>query len=99
MSMSSSAPAAKRIADRLSEPAPFPYQEAEATSATGGVEDMAARESRGQQQLTEAFATGRQQGALEARAEMNAALLREREQIAGSLAQFAAERDSYYRRI
>jgi flagellar assembly protein FliH len=97
--MSSSAPARKRAVEKTSEPAPFPYIDAEPTSTISDTENLAARENRSQQQMTEAFEKGRQQGQQEVRAEVNAALLREREQIARMLPQFATERSNYYQRI
>jgi flagellar assembly protein FliH len=100
MSMSSSASARQRVVDTASETGPFPFAEAESTSAATETGNTAPRSSEDRsQQQAEAFEKGRQEGQQLVRAEMEAALQKEREQIARTLAAFAAERQNYYHRI
>jgi len=91
MSMSSSA------AKPAPEPAaPFPYAEAEAENGPAG--EMAAEEKSRRLQA-EAHEQGRLLGREQARAEYEAALQAQRQQIAAAVEKFAAERDSYYHRV
>jgi flagellar assembly protein FliH len=95
MSTSSSTAARQAVAESAPEAAPFPYAEAEPGAAEAGN----TAEERSQRQQAEAFEQGRQQGQQQARTELDAALQKERERIARALAEFAAERQNYYRRI
>ena len=96
MSTSSSAPKRQPV----SEASPFPYAEAELTSGTstpasGG--HQAAEEQK--RTLQAAFEQGRQAAQQQLRAELDAALDKNRQQITAALQQFAAERQNYYRRV
>lgn len=98
MSSSSSAPARQRVPDETPQAAPFPY--ADATAASGAAPDAGNPAADGTQlRLAEALEQARQQGQQEARAEMGAALQREREHVARALNEFSTERKNYYRRI
>jgi flagellar assembly protein FliH len=101
MSTSSSASVRQRAVDTASETGPFPYAEAESTSAATETANTASRSSEESSQhlQAEAFEKGRQQGQQQVRAEMDAALKIEREQIARTLPEFATERQNYYHRI
>ena len=93
--MSTSSSAAARQA--LETAAPFPYAEVEGeseilagpTGAEGTIQRMQA----------ETLERGRQEGREQMRVEFNAALQKERQQIATTLQQFSSERQSYYHRI
>lgn len=97
MSTSSSATARARTSETTPQTTPFPYADASRGPAPNDPRNSVAEQSQSQQ--AEALRQARQQGQNEARAEMNAALLREREQIARALRDFATERANYYRRI
>ena len=98
MSTSSSAPARQRDSDTATITAPFPY--ADATSSSGEAPDARTPADDGSRlQQSEALEQARQQGQQEARAELGAALHRERQQIAHALHEFSTERGTYYRRI
>jgi len=99
--MSSSASARQRSVDTAPETGPFPYAEAESTSAATETGNTAPRsnEDRTQQQQAEAFEKGRQHGQQQVRVEMETALQKERGQIARALPEFATERQNYYHRI
>jgi flagellar assembly protein FliH len=96
--MSSSAPVRQRDVG-TSQTGPFPYAEAELSSAATDPGNPAHAEDRSQRQQAEAFEQGRQQGQQQARTEMDAALQKERAPIARALHEFATERQKYYRRI
>lgn len=96
MSTSSSAAALQRVADPVPEPSPFPYADAGTGGVSAGPGKLEADPHELQAQLVE---QARSQGQLATRAEMAAALLQEREQIAVALRAFASERGAYYRRI
>jgi flagellar assembly protein FliH len=93
--MSSSA--ASREISKAAEIAAFRYPEA----AFGeGASQNESDTDEGKQRLhMEALAEARRQGQQEGRAEMSAAVQKEREQIAQALREFASERTDYYRRI
>lgn len=97
MSTSSSAPALEREPDAAPETSPFPY--ADVTLPETSANPVSAPAGYSQAQQTEILEQGRKQGQQEVRAEMAAALLQEREQIARALHAFDAERGHYYRRI
>ena len=99
MSTSSSAAARQRAVGKDSETGPFPYAQAEPTSAAPDSGNTVPREDRSQQLQAEAFEKGRQQGQQQVRAEMEAALQKERERIARVLPEFVVERRNYYQRI
>lgn len=95
MSTSSSATAQQRVADTAAPTSPFPYADATVCGAASDPESAEQRQLR----QAEVVAQARQQGQQEGRAEMGAALVKEREQIARALGDFAAERTNYYRRV
>jgi flagellar assembly protein FliH len=76
---------------------PFPYVDAVGRVSTPDAESPA--EEQRQLQQAELQAQARLQGQQEVRVELGAALLREREQIARVIRDFAVERANYYRRI
>jgi flagellar assembly protein FliH len=96
--MSTSSSAAQR--QPIPEASPFPYAEAELTSGAltpaGGNLQAAEEQSRAQ---AAAFEQGRQAAHQQFRAELDAALDKNRQQIAAVLHQFAVERQDYYRRV
>lgn len=94
MSTSSSA-----AAQKVPETAPFPYAEAKGGDAGAGAETGGGFEEEGQRQRAEVFEQGRQQGQQQLRAECDAALAKQRQQMAAALEQFATERENYYRRV
>lgn len=93
MSISSSAAAPQKAPQT----APFPYAEAKGSDA--GAEGGGVFAEEAQRQQAEAFEQGRQQGQQQLRAEFEAALVKQRQQIAAAVQQFAAERENYYRRV
>ena len=93
MSTSSSAAAQQKVPQT----APFPYAEAKGSDA--GAEGGGAFGEEAQRQRAEAFEQGRQQGQQQLRAEIDAALAKQRQQMAAAVGQFAAERENYYRRV
>lgn len=95
MSMSSSAAAARAKESDKAE-RPFSYTEAERGGDTSN--PLAADELRRRLQ-TESFEQGRQQGLQQGHANMQNALQNERDRMTRVLQDFAAERQSYYRRI
>ena len=96
MSTSSSAAAVRQPAP---EATPFPYAEAEGNDSGNPADVTQSLQEKSRRQQAQAFEQGRRQGQQEVRAEFDAALQKEREQIGATLRQFAAERQSYYRRI
>jgi flagellar assembly protein FliH len=103
--MSSSAPRRKMApgSTTASPPAqsPFCYPEAQPSdsSTAPAVTNEQAVEARILQREAQAFERGRLAAEQQLRAASEAALARAREQISSSLAEFARERASYYRRI
>ena len=97
MSTSSSAPAPQRDPDLDPRTSPFPY--ANATSGETSTQAATVASDRSQAQLAEIVEQSRRQGQQEGRAEMAAERLRDREQVAQALREFALERTNYYRRI
>jgi flagellar assembly protein FliH len=83
-------------------PAASPYQYCEAEgydpAATPAEKEQAVQEKTRRQQ-SEAFDKGREPGRQEVRIEFDAALARERQNIAAALQAFTIERQTYYRRI
>jgi flagellar assembly protein FliH len=97
MSSSSSAVARQAVpAVESPSSAPFPY--ADATKAEVPAEPVTAAEDRSQAE-TEIREQARQRGRQEVRSEIDAALAKEREQMARALEGFATERQNYYRRV
>jgi len=96
MSTSSSATARQRAPDADPQTSPFPY----ANATVGSEPSDGGNASQGTPlQQAEALDQARKAGQNEGRAEMGAALLKEREQIARAVREFGDERASYYRRI
>lgn len=95
MSTSSSAAARQKVP----EAAPFPYAEVRGGEAAAGAESGGTFEEESLRQRAEAFEQGRQQGQQQLRAELDAALAKQRQQIAAAVEQFAVERENYYRRV
>ncbi len=93
MNMSSSAARLKEA----TEPSPFPY--AEVNPADAGPIAAAVPGASENQIRTNAFEQGRQAAQQQLQAELAAALDKCRQQTAAALAQFAAEREAYYRRV
>jgi flagellar assembly protein FliH len=97
MSLSSSAVARQPEPEAESpSSAPFPY--ADATLSEPAAEPVTITEDRSPVE-GEIREQARQQGRQDVRAEMDAALAKEREQITRALEGFVAERQDYYRRI
>ena len=95
MSTSSSAAVRQRTPDAAVPTSPFPYADATVGGAASDPDSAEQIELR----QAELVAQARQHGQQEGRAEMGAALLKEREQIARALRDFASERTNYYRRV
>ena len=104
MSTSSSTPARERPDSPSPQDSPFPYADAGGRGAaaeirTTSVQPQTSLQEPNPLQQMEALALARAQGLNEGRAEMSAAMARERERITKALGDFAAERAHYYRRI
>jgi flagellar assembly protein FliH len=97
MSTSSSAPAREREPDNSARTSPFPYENAGGGGAASDPKET--NETKRALQIAELLEQGRAQGRQLASAEMAAALLNEREQIAQALHAFKIERTNYYRRV
>jgi len=95
--MSSSAPKRQPI----SEASPFAYADAGLPGGAPGSAFDAGQgeEERSRHQQAEVFEQGRKSAQQELRAELEAALAKNREQISHALQQFALERQNYYHRI
>jgi len=95
--MSSSAP------KRQIEPgaSPYTYAEAELPNGVPGSRPDAGQsaEERGRRQHAEVFEQGRQSAQQQHRSELDAALVKHREQIGHTLHEFSLERQDYYRRV
>jgi flagellar assembly protein FliH len=80
-------------------PAPFCYAEAQPAGNVSGLAAEQAAEERIRRLQAEALERGREAGRQELRASVDAAIARGRDQIQRTLAEFAAERAAYYRRV
>ena len=92
--MSSSAP--KRQA--VSEAAAFSYADA-LIPGGGGLESNQSDQEKSRRQQVEWFEQGRQEAQQQLRAELDVALVKQREGIGCAIREFALERQNYYRRI
>jgi len=82
------------------EVSPFAYAEAGlGDGAANAFDPSQSAEERGRRQQAEVFEKGRQAGQQQLRSELDAALTKNRAEIARALQQFALERQNYYRRV
>ncbi|MFY9907788.1 MAG: FliH/SctL family protein [Terriglobales bacterium] len=95
--MSSSAPQRQAVPEASA----FTYAEADAPPGDTGSSPNAgqAAEERSRRQQAETFEQGRQSAQLQFRAELDAALVKHRDQISHALHEFGVERQNYYRRV
>jgi flagellar assembly protein FliH len=81
------------------EAAPFCYVEAQPGGDASGLSAEQAVEERSRRQQAEAFERGREAGRQELRSSVDAAIAASHDRIRQTLAEFAAERTAYYRRV
>ncbi|MGC2248220.1 MAG: FliH/SctL family protein [Terriglobales bacterium] len=89
----------ERSDEKTIKASPFCYVEAQPGGDVSGLTPEQAAEQRNHRQVAEALERGREAGRQELRSSVDDALARSREQVRQTLAVFATERASYYRRV